>query len=169
MLNLMAGNQEGRPPKGPSFSSKKPMKKSKVKPSDDFMDSETSPHEELRDHLDAKKASKDLRDTIDGIKKDKQVAEEQDLYDQLQAALQTYRYPDHPSWGIVDAIKVLCREFMSLEEKLHSVLPDTSLEVLKKDIHSPSMDDLKEAIEEIKTNPEAHDSPDKTPLRIMTN
>ena len=96
--------------------------------------------------MNSKKASKDLRDTIDDIKKDKRADEEPDLYEQLQAALLTYRHPDHPSWGIVDAIKVLCREFVSLEQILQRVLPDTPLEVLKKDIHGPSMDDLKEAI-----------------------
>ena len=93
----MAGNTEGKPPKGHIPSSKKSVKKSKAKPSDDFVDSETSPHEELRDHLNSKKASKDLRDTIDDIKKDMMGGEESDLYDQLQTILLTYRHPDHPN------------------------------------------------------------------------
>ena len=76
----MAGALDGKSPKAPTPSSKKSGKESKGKSLDGSPEYDTLPHEELRDHLNSKKASKDFRDTIEDIKKDKREEKEPDLY-----------------------------------------------------------------------------------------
>ena len=80
---MEAGTQAGKPPKAPSSSIKQYRKKPKAKSANGSPEYEVPNREELRDHLNLKKSSKDLRNTIDDIKKDKRSTMEPDLYEQL--------------------------------------------------------------------------------------